>query len=117
VKDVLGHVADTERVMALRLLWGARSDASPLPGFEQDAWVAAADASAIPLHRVAANLAATRQATLALAQTLSDAQWLGTATVGGRNMSARALLYVIAGHELHHQNVLRQRYLPAITQP
>lgn len=110
VKAVAVHVADTERVMALRLLWAARRDPAPLPGFDQDAWSANARPDGRAIADVAADLAAVRAATLALAAGLDAAAWRGASTVDGRRMGAAAILYVIAGHELHHRGVLAQRY-------
>lgn len=115
VKEILGHIADTERVMALRLLWAARGDGAPLPGFDQDAWTAAAAYDAVALGTLCAQLAAVRDATLGMAAVLPAAAWTRTALVGGSAMSARALLFVIAGHEMHHQAVLQERYLSALT--
>lgn len=110
IKAVAAHVADTERVMALRLLWAARRDPAPLPGFDQDAWSACARPDGRAIADLAADLAAVRGATLTLAAGLDAPSWRGACTVDGRAMGAGAIVYVIAGHELHHRAVLARRY-------
>ena len=109
VAEVCGHMADTERVMAARMLWALRGGGGTLPGFDQDAFVAAARGSR-PLAAVVEDLGAVRAATLALADGAPDDAWLRRCRVDEEAVSARALLYVIAGHELHHRAVLRDRY-------
>ncbi len=110
VRAVLAHVVDTERVMAYRVLWAARTDGQALPGFDQDLW-AASSAGTLPRGPLlAAELGAVRAATLSLAATLAPAAWTRRVEIAGKSLSARALLYVIAGHELHHRSVLAERY-------
>jgi hypothetical protein len=110
VKEVLGHLADVERVLSYRALRMARGDATPLPGFDEDAYVAAADFGARPLVEVAAELAAVRAATLALLRGLPAAGWTRRGTANGLETTARGVIWTIAGHELHHRRVLVERY-------
>ena len=114
VKEVVGHLSDTERVMSYRLLRIARGDATPLPGFEQDDYVRAAGFDRLALADLVAELLAVRRATLALLRGLDDVALARRGTVNGAPMSARALTYIIAGHELHHAAILRQRYLGGV---
>lgn len=108
VKDVLLHVADTERVMAYRALRVARGDSTPLPGFEQDDYVRSAAADARSLESILAELAAVRAATVALLGTLDETALARRGTASGHPVSARALAYIIAGHERHHLRLLGQ---------
>jgi hypothetical protein len=110
VKEVLGHIADTERVMSYRLLRIARGDATPLPGFEQDAYVAAAHSDTRTLESLLAELEAVRASTLALVESLGPEAWVRRGVASGREVSARALAHIIAGHLEHHAAILRERY-------
>jgi hypothetical protein len=110
IKEVVGHMIDAERVFAYRSLHMARRDPAPLPGFEQDDWVAAADFSAIDLGELAAELNEVRQANLRLYRQLSQDAWVRRGTASGNEISVRALAYIIAGHERYHLDILRTRY-------
>lgn len=110
VREVIGHLADTERVMAQRALRFARGDGTPLPGFEENAYVAAADFEGRPLPGVVAELRAVRAATVALLRGLPDAAWTRRGVANGMPVTVRGLACIIAGHELHHRNILETRY-------
>jgi uncharacterized damage-inducible protein DinB len=111
IKDVLGHVCDSERVFAYRLMRIARGDATPLPGFEQDGYVARGDFGSRSLASLTEEFEALRRATIALVSGLDDAAMAHRGSANGVQVSARALAYIIAGHEWHHVQVLRGRYL------
>jgi len=111
VKEVLSHVADTERVFAYRALRFARRDETPLPGFDQDVWVAGLSTSGRTLRSFREELRAVRGASLALFGNLDAEAWDRTGTANDVRMSVRAAAFVIAGHEIHHRNILRERYL------
>lgn len=106
VKDVVAHLADTERVMAYRALRIARGDATPLAGFEQDDYARAANAAARPLASLLDELAAVRGATHALFAGLPPDAFARRGTANGGPVSVRALLYVVLGHEAHHRRLL-----------
>ncbi len=110
VIEVVGHLADTERIVAYRALRIARKDETPLPGFDEDPYVAAAEFERRALADVLAELAAVRTATLALLAGLPEAAWSRWGVASGHRVTVRALAHVIAGHELHHVEVLRTRY-------
>jgi hypothetical protein len=110
LKEMLGHVADGERVFAYRALRFARRDETPLPGFDQDQWVTKGDWEARSLPSLLGELRAVRAATLALFESFDEAAWGRSGTANDARISVRALGYVIAGHELHHQNMLREHY-------
>ena len=110
VREVVGHVADTERIMAYRVLRIGRGDDTPLPGFDQDVFMAASGFDARTLPDLADELAAVRRATLALVSHLDDAALARRGTASGNPVSVRALVAIIAGHELHHLAILEERY-------
>jgi hypothetical protein len=111
IKEVVGHLSDTERIFTYRALCFCRSDRAPLPGFEEDDYVAAAGFDARPLADLARELETVRGATLSLFRGLSDEALLRRGTANGREFTVRAIAYIIAGHERHHVRVLRERYL------
>lgn len=115
IKEVVGHISDTERVMAYRLLCASRGDTSVLPGFDQDIWVREAGINQIPFDQILSDFRIVRDATLSLTGTLSEDAWSRRSTVGEYPTSALALAYIIAGHELHHRTILQERYLPHIS--
>ena len=111
LKEIVGHVADTERVFTYRALALSRGDTTPLPGFDQDAYVRAGGSNARPLADLLADLHTVRQATLSLLGALPADAWNARGVVSGYAASVRGLAFMIAGHELHHIGILRQRYL------
>ena len=114
VKEIIGHVCDAERIFSYRLLRIARGDETPLAGFEQDGYVAAGGFAERTLADVAAEFAAVRAATMALVQSLPPEAWKRSGTASDNPVTARALAYIIAGHELHHRKILDEKYFPAI---
>ncbi len=105
-KQVLGHVIETERVMAYRALRIARGDQTPLPGFDQDLFVANAAFGHRSLASLLEEMQAVRAATLALLRGLPAEAWTRSGTVSGNPITVRALAWIIAGHELHHARLL-----------
>ncbi|HVE79813.1 MAG TPA: DinB family protein [Gemmatimonadaceae bacterium] len=110
VREVLGHLADVERIFGYRALCIGRGDGTPLPGFDENAYVAAAGADARPLPELAEELDAVRRATLALYRGLTATALERAGTANGARVTVRALAYIIAGHEAHHLRILRERY-------
>ncbi len=110
VKEVLVHLADTERVMAYRALRMARGDTTPLPGFEQDDYIVPTDLAPRPLDDVAAELRAVRTATVALFRGLTDEALVRTGTASDVTFTPRGIAWIIVGHELHHRAILEERY-------
>ncbi|HSB76457.1 MAG TPA: DinB family protein [Terriglobales bacterium] len=109
VKEVVGHLCDAERLMSCRALRFARGDAQPLPGWEQDDYVRESNFSQRALADLAAELEHLRRANVALFRSFSAEALARRGMANGKEVSVRALLYVIAGHELHHLELLRQR--------
>lgn len=110
VKEVLGHLADDERIFAYRALCLARGDTRPLPGFDEKLYMLDAGFEARPLAGLLAEYLAVRRASLALFEGLPAAAWLRGGEVNGYRATVRGLAFHIAGHELHHHRILRERY-------
>jgi hypothetical protein len=113
VKEVLGHVSDSERVFAYRALRIARNDQTPMEGFEQDDYVKYGPFGQCSLAALIEEFKSVRQATLALFRSLEDAAWTRRGVANKNEVSVRALAYIIAGHELHHRRLLREKYFSA----
>ena len=109
-KEVLGHVCDGERVFSYRALRFARADETPLPGFEEKAWVPAAATDRRPMGEVIDELAAIRVATVALFRSFDATMLARRGKANDQTISVRALAWIIAGHAMHHQMGLRERY-------
>ncbi len=113
VKDVVAHMADTERIFAYRALRIARGDKTPIPGFEQDDYVRNAAFDDYPLADLAAEFEHVRRANILLFGHLSGEAWLRRGRANDSEVSVRALAYIIAGHAAHHARVLSERYAGA----
>ncbi len=113
-KEVLGHLCDTERVFAYRALRISRADATPLEGFEQDDYVRNGPFASRPLSDLIEDFIAVRRATLSLLRNLDEAAWLRRGVASNNEITVRALAYIIAGHELHHRQILAEKYFAAI---
>lgn len=111
IKEVCGHLCDTERIMSYRALRIARADATPLPGFEQNDYVPVGGFDARTLADLGEEFAAIRQATLHLFRHLDPVALTRRGTASGNPFTPRALAYVIAGHERHHVGILKAKYL------
>lgn len=110
VKEVIGHITDTERIFAYRLLRVARGDDTPLPTFDENVYVERSGANTRSLADLIDEWLMVRGSTLALVRSLDDDALAHRGTVSGRPMSARAIACIIAGHAAHHMNLLRERY-------
>jgi uncharacterized damage-inducible protein DinB len=110
VKEVLGHICDAERIFAYRLLRIARADTTPLPGFDEDAYVAPAEFGARPIRDLVREFQAVRASTIALVEGLPSAGWQRRGQASGKAISTRAIAYIMVGHVTHHLAVLRERY-------
>lgn len=110
VKEVLGHLVDTERVFAYRMLRFSRDDKQALPGFEQDDYVAATDFNRRTMADLLDELIFQRRANVILIHSLTDEETARVGTASGNPMSARAAIYAMAGHVAHHVESLKTSY-------
>jgi len=111
VKEVLGHLIDDERIFAYRALCVARGESAPLPGFDENEYVAGANFESRSLADLIAEYRSVRHASITLYQSLDDRGSLRRGTVNGYSASARGLAFHVAGHELHHLRTLGEKYV------
>jgi hypothetical protein len=114
IKEMLGHLSDTERVLAYRLFRISRGDATPLSGFDENAYVKAAGFDRRPVRGLLTELESVRAGTLQLTEAVPPGAWTRRGEANGSPISARALLFILAGHVEHHFGILRARYGLAI---
>jgi len=112
IKEVIGHLIDCERILTMRSLVIARGDRTELPGFDQDLYVRTSGADRRRLVDLAEEHDAVRKATVTLFRSFDDAMLVKQGIANESIISVRALGFVVAGHEVHHTNVIRDRYLP-----
>jgi len=112
IKEILGHLTDAERIFAYRLLRIARGDATPLAGFDENAYVPAGRFDERPLRALAAEFRTVRLSSVALISGLPSTSWSKVGQASGKPVSAGALAYIMVGHVAHHLGVLRERYAP-----
>ncbi|MCL4548975.1 MAG: DinB family protein [Bacteroidetes bacterium] len=113
VKEVLGHIMDSERIFAYRALCISRGEKNSLPGFEQNDYVANANFDKLKLADIVEEFVALRKSNLKMFGNFSDEMWTRKGIANKNEVTVRAIAYVLAGHALHHLNVVRERYLNA----
>jgi uncharacterized damage-inducible protein DinB len=111
VRQVLGHMIDTERVMAYRALAFSRGEQNPQPSFDENAWVDEANFDERTVGDLLEEFQIVRASTIHFAKNLNDEMLTRRGTASGNGITVRALLYIIAGHERHHADILRRQYL------
>ena len=111
IREVVGHLLDTERVFAFRALAMARSDGVELPGMDQEEWAESSNAHERRLDDLAAEWAALRRANVHMFATLGPDAGMRRGAASGSEFTVRSFPWIIAGHELWHRERLRQDYL------
>lgn len=111
IAQIIGHLGDAERVFAYRAFRFSRNDPTPLAGFDENDYVAAAPFSRVPMADLMADLSHLRASTLHFYRSLNPEELMRRGPANGIETSVRALAFIIAGHEHHHLEVLRARYL------
>ena len=111
IKELLGHVIDTERIMAYRTLRIARNDSTPLAGFEENDYVANAHFADRSIDSLAEEFAQLRRANMHLFKSLNETELGRMGISNGKPISVKALVYIIAGHLNHHRRIIEERYL------
>jgi hypothetical protein len=114
IKELVGHVIDTERVFAYRALRFSRNDATPLPGYDQNEYARNATHGEYPLAELVFEFEAARRSHLLLFRHLAPDAWTRQGRANDNPVSVRALAWIMAGHEMHHREILRTRYLAEI---
>ena len=111
IKEILVHIIDDERIYAYRALCFARNDKTALPGFEQNDYTLYSNANDRSIENIMQEYEAVRNATITLYKGLDKTALLREGTANDKRVTVRALGYHIAGHELHHINVIKEKYL------
>lgn len=110
VKEVLGHIIECERIFQYRALRFSRNDATDLPGFDQDMYVAAANTNQRSPESLIEEYVNVRKAGLSLFENLTEEELERGGTANGFWVKTGWIAYMITGHELHHYNILKERY-------
>jgi uncharacterized damage-inducible protein DinB len=111
IKEIMVHIIDDERIYAYRALRFARNDETELPGFEQDDYVLYSQANERIIENIMEEYEAVRSSTIALFDGLPEDSFLRMGIANNNKVTVRALAYHIAGHELHHINIIKEKYL------
>jgi len=111
IRELVGHLSDTERILSFRALAAARGDRTNIAPFDEDAYAASSGHDAIPLARLVEDLVAVRRSTLSLARSFNHGQWRRPGQSNGHPVTARAWMFVIGIHASLHLDTLRTRYL------
>lgn len=111
LKELVGHIIDTERIMVYRLVSFARNETAVLPGFDEDSYVTNAFFKNRSLFSLSEEFIALRKANMFLINTLNEEELNRMGNANGKNVSVRALIYILAGHVIHHTNIINERYL------
>jgi uncharacterized damage-inducible protein DinB len=115
IKEILAHIIDDERIYAYRALRFARNDQTELPGFEQDDYAAESRANVRTIEDLLNEFSAVRHSTIALFESFAEQVLTRSGIASGNIMSVRAAAYHIAGHELRHINIIKERYLDGLS--
>ncbi|MSO52411.1 MAG: squalene--hopene cyclase [Acidobacterium sp.] len=110
VKEVLGHLADAERVFAYRLLRIARADKTALAGFDENAWAEVAPHGRRTMVQVVDDLIAVRRATITLVESLDETAVANVGVANNNPVTGRAICWIVPGHAQHHLGILAERY-------
>jgi len=111
IKELIGHITDSERVFSYRALRFGRGDATPLSGFEQDDFVRGGNFAKRTVADLAGEFENVRKSTISLFASLDAEAVSRRGSANNNEVSVKGLAYIIAGHELHHIDILRSRYL------
>ena len=114
IKEMLGHVTDGERIFTYRALRIGRGDETPLASFEQDDYVKNGGFAARTLADLVEEFDAVRRASISLFRSFDEAAWARHGVASQKPVTARALGFIIAGHQIHHRMILEENYFPAI---
>jgi len=114
VKEVLGHITDTERIFTYRALRIGRGDQTPLPGFEQDDFVKNGGFANRTLADLAEEFGAVRSATIRLFRSFDEEAWSRRGVASQKEVTVRALGFMTAGHQIHHRMILEERYFTEV---
>ncbi|MDD3722890.1 MAG: DinB family protein [Lutibacter sp.] len=111
IKELLQHVIDTERIMSYRALRFSRNDATELQGFDENWYVENSNGNDRNFNNLLEEFTCTRRASISLFKSFTDEMLLLSGTANGSDLTVRALGFIIAGHQIHHLKIIKERYL------
>lgn len=111
IPEIIMHLMDCERIYAYRILRISRGDTTPLPGFDENAYIKAVDVSKIEYKRLLKEYKALRKSTIHLLKGLTEEMYLRKGKANDKETSVQKLVYGMAGHELHHTRIIKEKYL------
>lgn len=111
ILELLVHLMDSERVFAYRALRMARKDKTPLPGFDENEFAKNSGANKRKILGIVKEYSLLRASTIELFQSFTDEMWNEVGNANGQNISVNCLPYIICGHEIHHRNIIEERYI------
>lgn len=111
IPEVLMHLIDTERVLTYRILTISRGDRTPLPGFDQDIFIQGIDVNKLDFKKLLKEYKAVRKSTLHLLKNLTQEMYLRKGIANNTETNVQKIAYFLAGHEVHHINILKEKYL------
>ena len=115
IKEVLSHVIDTERIFTYRALTIARNDNTPLPGFDENAYIPFSNASGRSLMQLIHEYELVRRSSMALFESFTEEMLDRQGTANNMRLTPRILGWMLAGHDAHHADIVRNRYLAGKT--
>ncbi len=117
IRELVGHLIDTERILAYRALRFARGDRTPLAGYDENDYVRASGFDRRALSELAEELRLLRQSSRMLFGSLPPETHLQKGVADGKEFTLRSLPFILVGHERHHVAVLEERYLRGEVRP
>ena len=114
IKDIIQHLTDNERVQAYRAMRFSRNDKSVLPGYDENLFADNANASSRSLNELLAEFAAVRRSNILLYRSYNNEMQQRTGTCFNTSISVLALGFVLVGHQIHHSNIIHERYFPLL---
>lgn len=114
IKEVLGHMTDTERVMSYRLLRIGRGDQTPLAGFNESFFANGAQTNRLSIKDLLEDFVATRKSSITLIKNMPEEAWDYIGFANELEINTSAIAYIIAGHSMHHKKIISERYLAAL---
>lgn len=110
VREIFGHLVDAERFFGHRAFCISRSDPNPLPGFDENSYVARSSYDARPLAELVKDFTLLREANSRHLENLEASAWPREGVANNAQITVRALAYIMTGHARHHLAVLKERY-------
>lgn len=110
IKELAGHLIDSERIFCYRILRLSRGDKTPLPGYDHNDYVKNGKFANRSMENLCSDFQAARNSTIELLKNFDDEDWSKTGTVNNKNASARAIAFALAGHVKHHISVIQEKY-------